>query len=182
MRAPVSHVRFRYARRVSVVPRTAPATAPASRQPIGRHQRGVARPPAAHHKPIVNTSIWGPPLWKVLHTAAEIADISAAEPLWRELVPTLHASLPCPVCAGHFRDWAAAHPLPAVLDRTVLREWWAALHNDVNRRNGKPLWSVETVTATYGTTGTPEAVEALATLRPLIGGAAWTLLSRIVQG
>jgi hypothetical protein len=176
--APVSRVRFTYARRVNIVPRPRPAQAP--RSSVGRHQRAAAVP---YHTPIVNTTIWGPPLWKVLHVAAEMADGSGTEPLWRELVPSLHTSLPCPVCAGHFRDWATAHPLPAVLDRTVLREWWAALHNDVNRRNRRPLWSVETVAATYGTAeaGT-EAAAALETLRPLIGSAAWTLLSRIVHG
>jgi hypothetical protein len=91
-------------------------------------------------------SVWGPPLWIALHSLAEITEDVV---VWEQLLAAVEATMPCPECKGHFAAWRIAHPLTSVVDVNGLtvsesvRSWLLALHNDVNRRTGKPEWTVE---------------------------------------
>lgn len=59
-------------------------------------------------------------------------------------------ALPCATCRRHYDAYASASlDERAVRDRDALTAWVAALHNDVNRRTGKPEWSVEEVRRRY---------------------------------
>ena len=121
---------------------------------------------------IVDTAVWGAPLWKALHTAAAGAPAS-----WPAIPAALRDSLPCPDCDAHYNAWYAARPPP--VDPTAAAQWLLDLHNDVNSRRGIPVWTLDQVLARYP--ATPDAVAAaraaLATLNGVIGVSAYNALS-----
>lgn len=90
----------------------------------------------------VNTSLWGPSLWRALHTASLIASAAAMA----AVATALTNSLPCPECRGHYQAWLAEHPVEGVSDMV---SWFLDLHNDVNRRNGTAVWTRDDVQNTY---------------------------------
>ena len=94
-------------------------------------------------------SVWGPPLWRALHSLAEITEDVA---VWEGLLEKVHSTMPCPECAAHFGEWIRTHPLYVSVEEGLtvsesVRIWLLTLHNDVNRRTGKPEWTVEQLTA-----------------------------------
>ena len=165
------------------VPRSVPAPAPAPAQRFNRlRQRHFGRPAPppepAFHLPIVDTKVWGPRLWTVLHVAS--VAIPCAD-VWPRLVEELKMGLPCPDCTAHYTAWATAQPVTATTDMSA---WFLALHNDVNRRIGSASavragWTCEQLTATY--TGQLAAGRtALDAVRGVIGEAAWTTLDAVL--
>jgi len=113
--------------------------------------------------PIVDTSIWGPPLWTVLHTLSLIA---TDKTMWINITNALKTDLPCPDCSEHYNTWVRSNPLrfpvsppprqpfvprfiktrppvalPPVSHTTSI--WILALHNNVNIRRGLGTWSYE---------------------------------------
>lgn len=55
------------------------------------------------------------------------------------LMESLAANLPCSICALHLLDYMKQHPLlPATETREKLERWMYDLHEDVNKRRGKP--------------------------------------------
>ena len=128
--------------------------------------------------PIVDTSIWGPPLWKVLHTIAAAADQPAVAALWKSIPSSLDGSLPCPLCQGHYHDWLNSHPVPTEGTGAIAR-WVLDLHNAVNRRNGLATWTTEQLTAAYPVTSDSlDAVRtALGALQGVIGAAGYVALT-----
>ena len=90
----------------------------------------------------VNTSLWGPSLWRALHTASLIA--SAAH--MATIAKALTNSLPCPECRKHYQAWLAGHPVEGVSDMV---SWFLDLHNDINRRNGAAVWTRNAVQNKY---------------------------------
>jgi hypothetical protein len=97
-------------------------------------QRGRFQPPPP---PLYNpeTTVWGPPLWKVLHTLAEFSDNS---PLWFDILNAMETHIPCPVCKTHFTEYKTQNPAPA--DHQGIVDWFFILHNIVNARTNKPLY------------------------------------------
>ena len=146
---------------VSILTRAAPVVAAApvavvAPQPRGRFQRphiqfrrrpDVVRPPPPETLVIHDTKVWGPLLWRAIHTAAENTDgrTEFAE-LWADFVFELQMSLPCPDCMQHYRAWVASHPWTGSGET---RQWWADLHNAVNARKGVAPWSLEEVAAVH---------------------------------
>lgn len=120
---------------------------------------------------IVDTSVWGPPLWKVLHTVA--ATVPAT---WQTIHTALRDALPCPECDAHFNAWYATRPPPGP---DGAAQWLLDLHNNVNSRTGTPMWTAEQLAAQY--TATPESLSAarttLASLKGIIGASAYDALA-----
>ncbi len=159
-------------------PAPAPASVPRTRhigsplaQISGGRRRGPPPAPTTTRTglAIVDTSIWGAPLWRVLHTVA----VLPAAPL--EWIAGLRSSLPCPDCDAHYNAWCDARPPPS----SEPAQWLLELHNNVNARRGVPTWSLEELTAQYA--ATPESVaaarSALLTLAGIIGSAAYNELN-----
>ena len=155
--------------RSSPVVAAEPVAAPAP-QPRGRFQRPriqfrprrttVVRPPPPETLVIYDTKVWGPLLWRAIHTAAERVDGSAE--LWSDFVFELQMSLPCPDCMQHYRAWVAARPWTGGGEA---RQWWLDLHNAVNERKGVAPWTLEEVAvANSDVQAGREAVAALATM------------------
>jgi len=146
----------------------------------------------------VETSIWGPPLWLVLHT---LSCSATDKHIWLGIFNALKTDLPCPDCSKHYNEWAKYNPLrfpisppprqpfiprflktpqpislPPVHDTTS--KWITALHNSVSTRLGLPTWSVDTCRAAY--IDMNAASEALASLNGVIGPTLFSLLKKAI--
>lgn len=125
---------------------------------------------------IRDTSEWGPLLWTVMHSLAEIGGSAIADSDWAELFVALHTSLPCPDCTAHYTTWLAAHP-PST---TGARMWLLDLHNDVNQRKGVAVWTEAEIAAAYAGANKTTLTTQVERLRALIGVGAVTVLARMV--
>lgn len=135
--------------------------------------RGGVQASAGHG---IDTSIWGPSAWYILHTLTELATRSATETgddrlatHWASFVEAVAISIPCPTCARHFRAWMKWVPFEATVAAAIVRGRFAELHNMVNRTNRVPEWSGD-LSATY--TGSADDVRArITTMRGILGDA-----------
>ena len=102
-----------------------------------------------------NPEIWGPPLWRLLHTLAErmgrhqiplvVADERRA---WIAFLRQVEHVIPCQKCRAHYNKWKGNHKLDAFLHyppsmvREEARKWVWGLHTEVNTErsvDGPPL-------------------------------------------
>jgi hypothetical protein len=98
-------------------------------------------------------ALWGPPLWKLLHSMAERAGTSVLEldeiRAWISFLRLTEGVLPCAMCRAHYKEWRQTHPLEDLLRarrdsfRAALREWLWGLHNAVNARREIGVESLE---------------------------------------
>jgi len=140
--------------------------------------------PAPPENPLIaDTSVWGPPLWKVLHTAAHCRGVKTRYPLWVKLFNELRTGLPCPDCSAHYNAWLNAYPIRVSLvpnGGVDIGKWLLNLHNDVNRRTGKPTWTLMQVSTSYST-NIDDAKEIAKTLQGKIGDKAYTTLLALLN-
>jgi hypothetical protein len=97
------------------------------------------------------------------------------EAQWPRLLEALDGSLPCADCSRHFHAWLVAKPFSGAAVDYIL-----ALHNDVNRRTRKPVWTRERVLATYGQPGLEGVRAAFAVVRPHLGERVVTLMTELL--
>ena len=112
----------------------------------------AASPPTPPELPVLDTSLWGPPLWIVLHTAGQCIKLKSRQGLWANFMNALRTGIPCPDCSAHYNAWIKSHPLRVSMLPNVMIDfsrWILDLHNDVNRRTGKPAWTIQEVASTY---------------------------------
>ena len=128
---------------------------------------------------IRDTREWGPLLWTVMHSLAEIGGSAIADADWTELFVSLQTSLPCPDCTAHYTAWLAAHP-PPTTGIAAARMWLLDLHNDVNVRKGVATWTEAQLPAAYGGANKTTLTTQVEGLRALIGVGAVTVLARMV--
>lgn len=81
---------------------------------------------------------WGPGLWVFLHALPR-----NAESVHSAKAALTHLDLPCPDCRKHYRAFSKDHPLQAVNTTQELERWVFNLHNDVNKRLGKKLYTFD---------------------------------------
>lgn len=90
----------------------------------------------------LSPNVWGPVFWNTIHIVAlgypknpTYGDKKAA----KEFFESLQFLLPCSECRGHFKELLSKHPITPHLDRRDdLFKYTVMLHNDVNKRLGKP--------------------------------------------
>lgn len=85
----------------------------------------------------------GKSTWHFFHRVAAAFDKSPSLERSREMVTffTLAADFyPCPECAKHFRELIKKRPIDAS-DNRALSLWLCAVHNEVNLRLSKPIFS-----------------------------------------
>ena len=129
---------------------------------------------------IVDTKLWGPALWRILHVVSiRGATTEAGRVAWSMFPQELDGALPCPECSQHYHDWMRANPL-TVTDRNSARDWVLALHNQVNERRSVPAWTADQVMATYGSLTADDAAAALTGIRQLIGVRALRALEGLI--
>jgi len=85
----------------------------------------------------VPPEIWGPNLWGTLHLLCLTGTITS------NFVQEFASVIPCPMCAGHFVELLKENPFPESDDPLVLFRWSVHIHNLVNARLGKPIFSPE---------------------------------------
>jgi len=89
---------------------------------------------------------WGPRIWGVFHSLAEISDRRDVLGLWRAVLASTAAAMPCAQCRQHFAQYLYLHS-PTYVKRTVMMtgpqikakmrtELWK-LHNIVSQTTGK---------------------------------------------
>lgn len=118
----------------------------------------------------IDTALWGPAFWTVLHITAQSTRLTQHRPVWTSILDGMKSALPCPECTAHYNAWFATHPLTLGDDlRVAVSTWVLALHNDVNVRNGKAPWTLEQVAAAY--TNRAAFAGALKSLRPYMPAA-----------
>jgi len=85
----------------------------------------------------------------------------------------MKTALPCPECSAHYTAWVSANPVSLPVSGPALQiaisSWLLALHNDINARNGKAVWTIEQVAAAY--TDKAAARAAVVALRPTMAAA-----------
>ena len=150
-----------------------------TRGPYGR--RGIAiqpvpEPALFNGMVIRDTSEWGPLLWTVMHSLAEIGGSDAD---WTDLFVSLQTSLPCPDCTNHYTAWLAARP-PPTTGTAAARMWLLDLHNDINQRKGVAVWAEAQLAAAYAGANKTTLTTQIEGLRALIGVGAVTVLARMV--
>lgn len=71
---------------------------------------------------------WGPRIWRLLHSLAEISDRSDCGPLWRIVVHATAEVLPCAVCKKHFQEAIRRMHFPAgqSMQARMRHSLWAA--------------------------------------------------------
>jgi hypothetical protein len=103
------------------------------------------------------TTDWGPAAWKFLHTATfayggDDGNASKEEQdAARKLFESLQLMLPCKDCCNHYCNAIKERPLShkVLKNRENLSRWLVDLHNDVNVRLGKPIFTYEQAQAIY---------------------------------
>ena len=99
--------------------------------------------------------VWGPAAWSFLHTAAynfpdvPSADHQAACLKFMEGLPYM---LPCGDCGRHLKDYLQAKSDTVKLackSGVALNALMVNIHNDVNRKMRKPVWTVEQSNLAY---------------------------------
>ena len=109
------------------------------------------------------TRIWGPALWRLLHSLAEKSEmyntkIQQADELrlWFNLLTSFKFFLPCPVCKKHYNEYLQIKPIELLLTSYIglkqrLREWLYNLHSRVNAQNSKYVTiAIEDLPTLYG--------------------------------
>lgn len=124
---------------------------------------------------VIDTAIWGPSMWRVLHVLSLLAPAAA----WEGVPTALDGALPCPECRTHYHEWVAAQPIDTSI-ATGPRDWVAALHNAVNDRLSRPSWTMDEVLAAYGPLTKADAVAALAVVRDMIGSVGLAALDALI--
>lgn len=72
---------------------------------------------------------WGPRIWRILHTLAEISDRGDCGPAWRVVLRETAEMLPCAVCRTHFLENMRHIRFEAGrAPRAELRRWLWSVH------------------------------------------------------
>lgn len=106
---------------------------------------------------VTSKEVWGPPLWRLLHSLAErlgrqtIPLLATDEKrAWVNLLKAVGQVMPCLACRNHFREWSGRRPAERAVVRDLAREWLWSLHNEVNRERNVTGPALELLPDLYG--------------------------------
>jgi len=101
----------------------------------------------------MDPTVWGPHLWFVMHT---VSFNYPNEPTQNDkqnyftFFYNLTKIIPCKDCRTHFIEFVKQNPIQNYLiNRDKLIEWVMNAHNNVNKLNNKPEWTLEQVFKHY---------------------------------
>lgn len=97
--------------------------------------------------PLPDPRYWGSRFWFTMETIAyfysdtpSVTEMAHA----KDFYTSLKTLLPCPGCAMHYAQLLDEHPVDhAIVSRMALMQWVNMIHNEVNRRLGKPVVTFE---------------------------------------
>tara|TARA_Y100000310_G_C20621804_1_gene783744 strand:+ start:105 stop:671 length:567 start_codon:yes stop_codon:yes gene_type:complete len=91
------------------------------------------------------TSYWGPKNWVFLHSIASCypkKPTLAQKLLYLRAINLVVKFMPCPICKKHFQKLLKNYPIfPNIISQKKLRDYFYMLHNKVNNRLNKPIFS-----------------------------------------
>ena len=101
----------------------------------------------------MDPTIWGPHLWFFMHTLSlnypdnpTIIDKKNNYDFFFSLTKII----PCIGCRNHYTEFFNKNPINNYLTtKTKLIEWVTKAHNNVNKLNNKPIWSIDKVVNHY---------------------------------
>ena len=97
--------------------------------------------------------IWGPSAWTFLHTITINYPNNPNYEIkmkYKELFENLQHTIPCEKCAIHYKENLNKYPLEAALEsKELLVKWLIDIHNEVNKKNNKKIYSYEEVNKIY---------------------------------
>ncbi len=105
---------------------------------------------------MVDKSEWGPVVWRLLHTMADISCRKDIYLLWASVLRNTASVLPCNLCRTHMKSYLETHAFvpntwmkqTGSQNRDKIRVWISDLHNSVNERLGKPRVELRTLPVT----------------------------------
>ena len=100
-----------------------------------------------------NNNVWGPDGWIFLHTVTFNYPEDPTEDDKRNyynFFMNIKNVLPCKKCQAHYKENLEKYDLSNNLyNRDDLVKWLIDIHNEVNKDNGKRIWSYEEVYKKY---------------------------------
>lgn len=96
----------------------------------------------------LSTTVWGPSMWRVLHSLSfSISEENEKDrKKFLDFLESLRTLLPCEDCRLHFSQYLEEHNPQKAENLAV---WTFDFHNAVNERLGKPQFSFEDVSKLY---------------------------------
>ena len=102
-------------------------------------------------------AVWGPSLWRILHTLAErlgsqknsmlIADEQRA---WMNFLHSVENAIPCKRCKDHYKRWTKEHRIDSAVVQDTARKWVWGLHTEINGEQNKVGPEFSEMGALYG--------------------------------
>ena len=95
--------------------------------------------------------IWGPCGWIFLHSISYSYPIEPTEihkQQYYNFLDNLKYVLPCEMCRKHYTTYFSENK-PKLNSRDEFVEWLIDLHNDVNKRNNKKIYTYEEIHKKY---------------------------------
>ena len=97
--------------------------------------------------------IWGPSAWTFLHTITLNYPTNPNDEdksNHKLFFNNLKTIIPCEKCAIHYKENLNKYPLEAALEsKELLVKWLIDIHNEVNKKNNKKIYSYEEVNKIY---------------------------------
>ena len=105
---------------------------------------------AAAEPGVAEKGWWGPRIWRILHSLAEINDRNDVGPAWRQALLLTAEILPCPVCREHFRGFVRRLSFPIGVSNyaSLRRALWTA--HAGTAKAGDPPFPEDRLATEYG--------------------------------
>lgn len=88
---------------------------------------------------MVEPAIWGPSMWRVLHSLAEKLGkqttailIQDEQRTWIHFLRSVEHVIPCKRCKQHYREWSLKHRIDGATGLLNARAWLWGLHEEIN--------------------------------------------------
>jgi hypothetical protein len=103
------------------------------------------------------TMLWGPPIWFLFHTIAEKVKDDDFSNIKNELLNNIYSiatHLPCPVCSTHATEYLNKINFNSIKTKNDLKILLFQFHNEVNKRKGYPIFTIDELNEKYSTANT----------------------------
>jgi len=103
---------------------------------------------------MVKKIYWGKPMWKSMHfVALKYPQNPTTEDKMNYMTyyKSIGNVLPCPPCRNHYKKMLEEYPMTeeVMMNNDTLFAWTVLLHNKVNQRLGKKVYTVEEAKKLY---------------------------------